>query len=73
MKQITRNCAPCGGTGREMGVALGSEGEPTPYDNPCGKCGGTGKLPHSELSDDLIDFLNDLKNKVDDIFEKVNE
>jgi DnaJ-class molecular chaperone len=39
----------------------------------CSKCAGTGYVAWGNLSDDLIDLLNDIKDKCNDIFEKVSE
>lgn len=72
MQEIIQECPACGGTGREAGVVPGPGG-PEPYDNPCGKCSGTGSLPLGRLSDDLIDLFDDIKDKIDDIKEKVDE
>ena len=72
LKEITKICTGCGGTGSHTGEVPGN-GDPVPYDNRCRKCGGDGRLPLGELSEDLVDFLTDLKEKVDDIYEKINE
>ena len=74
MKSLTETCSGCGGTGTNPGRSYPpGGGDPNPIETTCQMCAGEGRVPHSELSDDLIDFLNDLKNKVDDIYEKVNE
>lgn len=70
MKEITIDCGACGGLGYEDGM---TGTPPSPTQTPCGRCDATGNLPHGSLSDDLIDFLNDMSDKINDIFEKVNE
>lgn len=70
MKEITKSCDSCGGLGYESGESVDPPG---PVQTECKKCAGTGILPHGQLSDDLIDMLNDMNNKINDIFEKVNE
>lgn len=72
MKEIIKVCPGCGGTGTNPGYTAPPGGSPVPVDTTCLKCQGAGTLPNGELSDDLIDFLNDLRDKVDDILEKVN-
>ena len=70
MKEITIDCGACGGLGYEDGM---TGTPPSPVQTECARCGGVGQLHHGNLSDDLIDKLNDIYDKVLDIFEKVNE
>jgi hypothetical protein len=70
MKEITKDCDSCGGLGYESGE---SGDPPESTQTECSKCAGTGILPHGQLSDDLIDMLNDMNNKIDDIKEKIDE
>ena len=70
MKEITKTCDSCGGLGYEPGD---SGDPPQPIQTECKKCLGVGKLPHGQLSDDLIDLFNDILDKVNDIKEKVDE
>jgi hypothetical protein len=66
--------AACGGTGL-------IDGQPDPEcggtgliaDDVCGFCNGAYTVGFGMLDDDLIDLLNDIKNKCNDIFEKVYE
>ncbi len=70
MKLITKVCDSCGGSGYGYGEA----GEPPePVETLCKKCSGSGKLPHGQLSDDLIDMLGDMEDKVNDITDKCND
>jgi hypothetical protein len=39
----------------------------------CTLCEGTGKVVFGELSGDLVDFLSDMDDKLDEILEKVSE
>lgn len=71
MKELTKKCDSCGGTGSNTGEKPGN-GEPFPYEIQCQKCEGGGNISIGELSDNLIDFLNDMNNKINDIFEKVS-
>ena len=74
MKALTETCPGCGGSGTNPGQSYPpGGGGPDPVETTCLMCAGGGRVPHGELSDDLIDFLTDLRNKVDDIWEKVNE
>ncbi len=73
MREITQDCPACGGTGRETGLAPNSGGPPTPYDNPCSRCQGVGKLLYGYLSEDLMTFLADLEDKVNDVKNKCND
>lgn len=71
IKDISMVCGRCGGDGIEETSTTDPPASPTT--RTCEACGGAGITVHGQLDDDLIDFLNDLKDKVDDIFEKVNE
>jgi len=71
IKDISQVCDRCGGDGIEETSVADPPAPPTT--RTCEACDGVGFTIHGQLDDDLIDFLNDLKDKVDDIFEKVNE
>ncbi len=71
IKDISVVCDRCGGDGLEEVTKV--DPPASPVEETCGACDGAGFLITGQLDDDLIDFLNDLKTKVDDIFEKVNE
>ena len=70
MKEIKRKCQACGGVGQETNP-VGNP--PTMVMADCIVCSGIGFISYGELSDDLIDLLTDMKDKINDIFEKVNE
>ena len=72
MKEIYTRCSPCGGTGIEF-ISTHVDGQNGKTDITCRTCNGTGLRSNLSLSDDLMDFLNDMNNKINDIFEKVNE
>jgi len=71
IKDISQVCDRCGGHGIEEVTRVDPPAPPTTA--TCGGCKGAGFTIQGQLDDDLIDFLNNLKDKVDDIFEKVNE
>lgn len=72
MKEIFTSCSQCSGTGSEN-VSSIIDGETTSEEIACRTCGGEKIVSNLFLSSDLIGMLNDMKNKIDDIFEKVNE
>ena len=72
MKAIIIPCNECGGTGSRTGETNSPSG-PVPFDVPCQRCAGDGSLLCGYLSDDLVDKLNSIMNKCNDIFEKLNE
>ncbi len=65
-------CKICRGTGTEDFNVL-DNGELVPGSRVCPVCEGEGYHSNTRLSDDLISLLNDMNNKINDIFEKVNE
>ena len=70
MKEIIKKCQQCGGAGQltdPVGIP------PEMVESDCVMCLGTGVQNHGFLSDDLIDLLQDMNDKINDIFEKVNE
>jgi hypothetical protein len=74
MKELTTTCTSCGGTGETGGTEIDpGTGEPIPSDDPCPKCNTSGVIPLGDLSDDFIDFLNDLKDRIIDVKEKCDE
>jgi hypothetical protein len=72
LRELTKTCTGCGGTGSNPGF-IQEPGGPVPAETTCLKCEGIGSLPDSKLSPDLIDFLNDMSSAVDDIKQKVDE
>jgi len=75
MSAITQLCTACNGVGTRMVVNLVT-GEPYLQD-PCEYCEGDGQMPAFTLDDTLLqdirDKLDDNGNKLDDIWEKLNE
>jgi hypothetical protein len=73
-KVIHQDCPACGGTGEIYenpdSQAHGGSGPLNP--EPCLRCGATGHLVFGRLDDDLITFLQDILDKVNDIKEKVD-
>lgn len=65
IEQVWTHCDPCQGTGTR-GTAGGGGGEQCQY------CEGTGKMLAHTLDSDLIDKLNDMEDKINDIFELVS-
>ena len=70
IKDISVVCDRCGGDGMEEVTKVDPPAPPVL--ETCGACDGAGYLITGQLDDDLIDKLNDMDNKLDDIFEKVN-
>lgn len=71
MKQISTSCSKCI-DGVESVTRMVDE-ESITEEITCRTCGGSRLRSTLFLSDDLIDLLNDMNNKIDDIFEKLNE
>ncbi len=71
MDKISTTCPKCI-EGLEQVHIAGPEGG-TFSTITCRTCNGTALVPGSVLDKDLIDFLNDLKDTVDAIKEKVDE
>ena len=60
-------CWTCQGTGSVPPTTGGGEGN-------CPQCHGAGKLFNGYLDvTDILDLLNDIKDRAEDILEKVNE
>jgi len=72
MNEIKQICPKCTGTGVEQ-VATAAGGETTYSEVTCRTCGGSGKLSHSHLSDELITFLQDMSDKIDDLEDKIED
>jgi len=72
MKTIHNNCSRCNAGIETIEVPIVGGGTET-VERPCIECGGSGKQVLGYLSDDLIDMLQDMQDKINDIFEKVNE
>ena len=71
LQKIIRICRRCTGSGEET---IGNDVDGNPFDSiTCRKCGGVGEISTSSLHPDLIDLLNDMNNKINDILEKLNE
>jgi len=73
LNKIYRICSSCGGAGNESGTYIDKNGDIQDYNNTCGSCNGEGKFLSLELNTDLIDLLQDMNDKINDIFEKLNE
>ena len=71
-RDINSVCPQCGGTGKEKITVPAGEGTEV-IEITCRRCNGTKIVSNSWLDDDLIDMLEDMQNKINDIFEKVNE
>jgi len=75
--QVYEICRACGGDG--VRTSTGSQdGTPVSTSTACNACAGTGKFLNATLefdpgNDDLMDKLNDIKEKVDEIIEMLNE
>jgi DnaJ-class molecular chaperone len=67
MPTITRTCVECGGTGA-VPYAPPPPAQPVPL--TCPTCDGLGYLTFGQMDDEI---LNDIKEKVDEIMEKLNE
>lgn len=72
MEKIYTSCSPCGGSGQET-VSTIVDNIPVEELITCRTCKGEGKISNSSLDNDLIDLLRDMSDKIQDIFEKVNE
>ena len=65
---LEKACPACSGNGTQT---FNTE---SPYDEDCGRCGGSGYLPWGRLNvTDLSDTLADILDKCKDIKEKVDE
>jgi len=71
-KDICSECPQCTGTGQEW-VTIGLGDNVQREQITCRRCNGDTKVSNQCLDDDLIDMLEDMKDKIYDIFEKVNE
>jgi len=67
MENFYITCSRCNRTGI-ADVPIASQ-----HEDPCSKCEGEGYILFGKLSDALIDLITDMKDKIDDIFVKVNE
>ena len=72
MERIWTPCSQCGGSGEKRITTLVGEEEVVSLIT-CPPCAGSGRLSNTSLDSDLIDLLNDMNNRINDIFEKVNE
>ena len=73
MEKIYTPCSPCGGTGIEVTSTI-IDGEVVEGESiTCRTCLGAGRLSQLSLDEDLITLLSDMNDKINDIFEKVNE
>ena len=72
MRHIFKQCGSCYGTGFEVFTGKDEHGDPI-GSVECRLCGGEGQLPELGLHPDLINLLVDMSDKINDIFEKVNE
>ena len=69
MRNIYIRCEKCHGTGS---VPVTVDGMPQD-DEECSTCSGSGQVSVMGLHEDLINMLQDMNDKINDIFEKVNE
>ena len=74
--KLNQGCSACKGTGIRYYNA--SPGGPLIQENPCLECGGDGRATapfsiEAEWFDDITDKLADIKEKVDEIMDKLNE
>ena len=72
LKCISISCPQCSGTGTES-IGHIVDDEMVYEDITCRRCLGQTRTTTMCLNDDLIDLLNDMNNKIDDILEKLNE
>ena len=73
IQKITKECGKCHGTGTEDFIDSGDPQNPVPGIMECQDCNGDGVRHLGYLNDDLINFLEDMNEKLDSILEKVNE
>lgn len=70
LAQSYKNCSRCIGTGVDDNTII--DGVPVP--NPCGACGGSGRVPDGWVDvGDLMDKCNDILDKCNDVLERLNE
>jgi len=69
---ITR-CPKCAGTGVEHYDTIVDGEVVRTNDVTCRRCNGGQEVSVAKLHNDLIDLLEDMNDKINDIFEKVNE
>ncbi len=68
---ISTECPGCGGTGTED-YTLMADGSPTPGTRDCTMCEGDLRISSSALHVDLITLFNDMRDKINDIKEKLD-
>ena len=73
MDKLFHKCKRCEATGTEDFMIPDPPGPAVPGSVTCRKCLGEGRHSNTWLHEDLITLLHDMKGKIDDIFEKVNE
>ena len=71
IQSISTECPGCGGTGTEDYTVM-EDGSPVPGTRDCTMCEGDLRISSSALHPDLIDLLNDMSDRIDDIKEKVD-
>lgn len=71
MKKIYTSCSKCIDGIETVNIMV--DGEMVRQERACTTCLGSGLSSILSLSDDLVDTINDMKDKQNDIFEKVNE
>lgn len=69
MEKISTTCSRCVNGVEQIHSIVG--GEEVFEEITCRTCGGSALVSHLSLSSDLIDKLNDMHNKINDIFEKL--
>ena len=74
MKVIWEKCWRCSGVGMEsVTTPSGSIGGTTTYDQVCRECNGDKVLSRFLLSEDLVDNISTIKEKVDWLKKNVKE
>jgi len=73
--EIYQECPKCAGIGQIPINKMDFEGNVLPPDNPrtCDKCDGEKRIKLYEIDGDLVDLVQDILNKLDDIKEKADE
>jgi len=77
--KIYLRCRRCLGTGSAGFPDPDGEGPMLPVtENPCKECGGTGRTSDvqfvvTDVFDDIMDKVSDVKEKCDEIMDKLNE
>jgi DnaJ-class molecular chaperone len=73
--EVYRQCSMCGGDGLfpNDNITYGGVVLPPTNPGPCQTCGGDGKILAYSIEEDFVVKIDDILDKCNDIFEKVNE